>query len=98
MIVVTAEFNVKDDCVSEFVRLAAECTKNTRKESGNLSYKVFAERNDGSKFVFIEEWANDTAIEKHGESAHFKSFINSIEPLLENEPKIKQIMTVAAIR
>ncbi len=98
MIVVIAEFDVKHDCVDEFIRLAADCTRNTRKEAGNLSYKVFSERNDGTKFIFIEEWANDTAIEKHNAMAHFNAFIEAIKPLLVKEPSIKQIMRVTAIR
>lgn len=98
MIVIVADFDVKQDCVDSFVRLAAECTRSTRKENGNLSYKVFQGREDKSKFTFIEEWLNDTAIEKHNAAPHFKLFIESVAPLINGEPSIKQIMRVPAIR
>lgn len=98
MITIVAKFDVKQDCVDKFIRLAAECTRNTRKENGNLSYKVFAERYDLSKFVFIEEWLNDVAIEKHNEMAHFNTFLTMIAPLINKEPEITQIMNVPAIR
>lgn len=98
MITIIAEFDVKPECKDEFISLAADCTKNTQKETGNLSYRVFSERYDDTKFTFIEEWANDTAIEKHNGSAHFGKFIEAIKPLIKGEPKIKQIMRVARIR
>ena len=98
MITIVADFNVKPDCIEEFIRLTAVCTRNTRKENGNLSYKVFRARHEGNKFTFIEEWLNDTAIEKHNEMPHFKEFLKSIAPLIKSEPNIKQIMNVPEIR
>ncbi len=98
MITIVANFNVKPDCVDKFIKLAAECTRSTRKENGNLSYKVFQARSDSSKFTFIEEWLNDVAIEKHNNAPHFKTFIDLIAPLTEGEPSIEQIMRVPAIR
>lgn len=98
MITIVADFDVKPDCTDKFIRLAADCTRNTRKENGNLSYKVFRGREDGCKFTFIEEWLNDVAIENHNEAPHFKLFIDSIAPLINGEPLIKQIMNVPAIR
>lgn len=98
MITIIAEFQVKSGCADEFIRLATECTRNTRKEAGNLSYRVFYERNDGDKFTFIEEWANDVAIEKHNAMQHFNAFIEAIKPITIGAPSIKQIMRVSAIR
>ena len=98
MITIVANFDVKPDCVDKFIRLAADCTRNTRKENGNLSYKVFQARYDKAKFTFIEEWLNDVAIEKHNEMPHFQSFITMIAPLINGEPEIVQIMNVPAIR
>lgn len=98
MITITANFNVKSDCVDKFIKLAAECTRFTRKETGNLSYKVFQAREDETKFTFIEEWLNDVAIDKHNNAPHFKKFLDLIAPLIEGEPQINQIMRVPAIR
>lgn len=98
MITIVATFDVKPDCIDKFIRLAADCTRMTRKETGNLSYKVFQGRNDNSKFTFIEEWLNDVAIEKHGDAPHFKTFLDMIKPLINGEPSIEQVMRVPAIR
>lgn len=98
MITIVADFDVKPDCVDKFIRLAADCTRSTHKENGNLSYKVFQARCDKSKFTFIEEWLNDVAIDKHNEIPHFKLFLSQIAPLINGDPVIKQIMNVPAIR
>lgn len=98
MITIVANFDVKPDCVGEFIRLAADCTRQTRKENGNLSYKVFQSRYDNTKFTFIEEWLNDVAIDKHNEMPHFRLFLDKIAPIMNGEPEIEQIMRVPAIR
>ena len=72
MITIVADFDVKPDCVDEFIKLARECTMNTKKEAGCLSYKVFDGYDDKSKFTFIEEWANEIAIEKHNAMRYIK--------------------------
>lgn len=98
MITIVADFDVKPNCVDKFIRFAADCTRNTRKENGNLSYKVFQARYDKAKFTFIEEWLNDVAIDKHNEMPHFRLFLDQIAPLINGEPDIRQIMNVPAIR
>lgn len=98
MITIIADFDVKPDCVDKFIRLAAECTRSTRKENGNLSYKVFRARDNAPKFTFVEEWLNDVAIEKHNSAPHFKKFLDLIAPLMDGEPSIRQIMRVPEIR
>ena len=98
MITIVANFSVKPDCVDKFIKLAADCTRSTRKENGNLSYKVSQARDDAAKFTFIEEWLNDVAIEKHNSAIHFKTFMDLIVPLIDGEPSINQIIRVPAIR
>ncbi len=98
MITILADFKVKPECVDEFIRLAAICTRNSRKENGNLSYKVFRRRYDDTAFVFVEEWLNDAVIEMHNQMPHFKEFIEQITPMTECKPEITQIMTIPQIR
>lgn len=98
MITIIADFDVKNGKESEFIKLATECTKNTKKEVGCLSYRVYSAEENGLKFTFIEEWANETAIEKHNEMPHFKSFIGAISEILNADPSIRKIARVTQIR
>ncbi len=97
MITIIAKFSVLPQHVDEFIKLTAAVTRETRRERGNLSYKIYQSRNDKSKFTFVEEWLNDTAIEQHNSAKHFTSFLDSIKPLTDGDVKIEQLTKVPSI-
>jgi len=97
MITIVAKFKIKSDQIEQFKRLALVCVRNTRKERGNLAYKIYQGREKRDEFTFIEEWLNDVAIEKHNEASHFLTFLDDIAPLCEKEPVIEQIMAVPSV-
>jgi quinol monooxygenase YgiN len=53
----------------------------THREEGCLFYELF-EASEGGRFLFNELWASQEALDKHANSAHFKEFIGSAQPLL----------------
>lgn len=97
MITITAKFCVLSGCVEKFEKCAVDVVRETRKEKGNLSYKIYRDRKDSTKFTFIEEWLNDTAIEQHNCSKHFNKFLEDIKPLTEGDIKIEQLMKIPSI-
>lgn len=97
MITIIAKFSVLPACVDEFIKQATAVTRETRKEKGNLLYKIYQSRADKTKFTFIEEWLNDTAIEQHNYATHFTAFIDAIKPLTEGEVEIEQLTKVPSI-
>ena len=97
MITIIAKFSVYSDKIEEFKKCAINVTRETRKEKGNLAYKIYQDRQDGSKFTFIEEWLNDTAIEQHNNAKHFLKFIDDIKPLTQCEVNIEQLSTVPSV-
>ena len=97
MITIIANFDVKPSCTAEFIRHATDVTRETRKEKGCLSYKILTNRKDKSKFTFIEEWLNDTAIEEHNNAKHFMQFVDKITPLLNGDIKIEQFEKIPSV-
>ena len=97
MITIVAKFDVKSQSLDEFTKAAIDVTRETRKERGNLSYKICHQRGDKTKFTFIEEWLNDVSIEQHNNSKHFKEFVNIITPLLNKDIEIEQLEKVPSI-
>jgi quinol monooxygenase YgiN len=97
MITIVAKFKVKPECIEKFKRSALNCVRNTRKECGNITYKIFQGRHTPDEFTFIEEWLNDVAIDKHNNMPHFKAFLDEIKPLCEADPIIEQIMAVPSV-
>lgn len=97
MITIIAKFNVLKGSVDEFKKCAVNVVRDTRKERGNLSYKIYQNRDDPSKFTFIEEWLNDTAIEQHNNAKHFLQFLEDIKPLTDGEVQIEQLTKVPSV-
>ncbi len=97
MITIIAKFDVRSDSVAQFIRCAADVTRETRKEKGSLSYKIYQNRTDKTKFTFVEEWLNDTAIEQHNYAPHFTKFLDLIKPLINGEVQIEQLEKVPAV-
>lgn len=97
MITIIANFNVLTDSIEEFKKCAVNVVRDTRKEKGNLSYKIYQNRKNPEKFTFIEEWLNDTAIEQHNRAKHFIKFIDDIKSLTDGEVQIEQIIRVPSV-
>lgn len=97
MITIIAKFDVLPDCVEAFNKCAVNVVRDTRKEKGNLSYKIYQNRKDKTKFTFIEEWLNDTAIEQHNYAKHFQKFLEDIKPLTAREVQIEQLTKIPSV-
>ena len=57
MITIIAKFNVLNGSVDEFKKCAVNVVRDTRKEKGNLAYKIYQSREDATKFFlqFLED-------------------------------------------
>ena len=97
MITIIAKFNVLSGSVEKFKKCAVNVVRDTRKEKGNLAYKIYQDRQDSTKFTFIEEWLNDTAIEQHNNAKHFIKFLDDIKPLTEGDVQIEQLNKVPSV-
>lgn len=97
MITIIAKFDVMPDKTDEFINHAIEVTRETRRERGNLSYKILKSETHDGEFTFIEEWLNDTAIEQHNSSKHFVKFIDAIKPLIKGEVMIERFSKVPSV-
>lgn len=97
MITIIAKFRVLSGSVEEFKKCAVNVVRNTRKEKGNLAYKIYQNRQNPTQFTFIEEWLNDTAIEQHNNAKHFIKFLEDIKPLTEGDIQIEQLNKVPSV-
>ena len=97
MITIIAKFDVLSGRIEEFKKCAVNIVRDTRKEKGNLSYKVYQDRQNPAKFTFIEEWLNDAAIEQHNSAKHFIKFLDDIKPLTNGNVQIEQIIRVPSV-
>jgi quinol monooxygenase YgiN len=60
----------------------------TRAESGCIRYELHSNNNDPTRFCFIEEWTDDTALDEHLETPHLRALRERVPELLACPPDI----------
>jgi quinol monooxygenase YgiN len=91
---IVAKLNVKPEKVKAFTEAAKEIIEKSNKEPGCKSYQLYQDPYDNTKFVFVEEYKNQAAVDAHFASDYFKAFGPKISDLVAEPAKIK-IISVA---
>ena len=89
MIHILASFEVKNDKLSDFIKLCNELIEESRKEEGCVSYHLQQNTERENYLVFVEEWKSDEAIEKHNSSRHFTRIVPLLVEMCEDAPVIQ---------
>lgn len=89
MLVVVANVVLKKGCQDEFVKVANDCIKETRKEEGNISYNLLLNTENDCSYTFLEEWKSKESLDLHATSSHFNTFAKGIQELLAEPLEIK---------
>jgi quinol monooxygenase YgiN len=93
-IVITAYLDIKADQVEKFLTDVQEVITKSQAEEGNASYNLFADLKDKNKFVFVEEWKSQAAVDTHFATEHFKKFNTLMEEVAASPAKIKIFETI----
>jgi len=91
---IVAKLNVKPEKVKAFTEAAKEIIEKSNKEPGCKSYQLYQDPYDNTKFVFVEEYKNQAAVDAHFASDYFKAFGPKISDLVAEPGEIK-IISVA---
>ena len=91
---IVAKLKVKPEKVKAFTEAANEIIEKSNKEEGCKSYQLYQDPYDNTRFVFVEEYKNQAAVDAHFASDYFKAFGPKIGDLVAEPAKIK-IVTVA---
>jgi quinol monooxygenase YgiN len=91
---IVAKVSVKPDKIKDFITVAAEMIEKSNKESGCAFYQLYQDPYDNSKFVFVEEYKNQAAVDEHFATEYFKAFGSKIGDLVTGPASIK-IVSVA---
>jgi autoinducer 2-degrading protein len=84
-----AKWQVKEGRLDNVLKLLTEVAEQSSQEEGNLFYKVHQSKSDANTLILLEAYADETALEEHRNSAHFKTLvIGQIMPDLENREVI----------
>jgi quinol monooxygenase YgiN len=92
---IVAHVSVKPDKAKDFIAAAKEIIAKSNQEAGCTLYQLYQDPYDASKFVFVEEYKNQAAVDAHFATDHFKGFGAKIGDMVAGPPQIK-IITVAS--
>jgi len=79
---IVARFIARPECMDELRTLLLGMLEPTRQESGCLRYELLHNAADPTDFTFVEEWADDAAINAHLETPHLNALVAQSQPLL----------------
>ncbi|TAL62185.1 MAG: antibiotic biosynthesis monooxygenase [Bacteroidetes bacterium] len=88
---IIAKLAVKPEKVKVFIDAAREMIEKSNKEGGCSFYQLYQDPYDNSKFVFVEEYKNQAAVDNHFASEYFKGFGPKISDLVAGPAEIKVI-------
>jgi len=97
MILVTGRVQVPAGHRERFVEVASAMCARSREEPGCAGYRVYADLEQPDRYVFVEEWADEDALQRHFAQAHTRAFLEDLLGLL-GEPADAVFHTTASSR
>jgi quinol monooxygenase YgiN len=89
MIVVTGSVTAREDSFSEVRRLSLEHVHRSREEAGCISHAVHIDCEDSLRLVFIEQWADRTALLAHFAVPASRDFVRALQSLVTTSPTLE---------
>lgn len=81
---IVALVTVKPEYTETLATQFKELVKASRAEAGNISYDLHQEIGNPNRFVFVENWKSQVAIDEHNASEHFQGFVKAIDGKTDN--------------
>ena len=76
MLKVTAVNYVKSECVEDYLAIAKELVEKTNElDKGCIKYELCRDVKDPQRFVMLEEWEDQNALDEHMKAKHFVELV-----------------------
>ena len=89
-VVIAAYIDIKPDQVEKFLNEIDAAVDGSRAEEGCISYTLYADTKDTSKFIMFEEWKNQAAVDSHNETVHFKALVALLNEIAAGPLSVKK--------
>ena len=86
---VVARAIAKPETIPQVKAIVQTLMDYTRREPGCLQYDVLQNRDEPRDFTTLEAWTDQTSLDAHFQTPHFKTAIAQLTGLLEGEPDIR---------
>lgn len=81
MITIVAKSIIEDGKKEEFLSLAMELVKESRKEEGCIEYSLYQDMKNENVVSVIEKWNSQESIGMHNNSKHFTTIVPQLGKL-----------------
>ncbi len=78
-------FIAKEGCEEKMRELLVAMVAPSKAEDGCIFYDIFAYENNPRKFMAVESWRDNEALDGHKASAHYAVYKSSYEPYCEHK-------------
>lgn len=78
-------FIAKEGCEDKLKELLSAMVKPSKAEDGIIFYEIFQYENNRRKFMAVETWRDEKALDGHKASAHYKIYKTSYEQYCEHK-------------
>ncbi len=73
-------FIAKDGCIEELKTLLEAMVEPSKAEDGIIFYDIFQLKDEPKRFIAVESWRDEVALDGHKKSAHYGIYKSSYEP------------------
>lgn len=78
MLKVIAQDFIKPEHINDVIPLYQELVAKTKLEALCIAYDLFINHKDPGHFIFIEEWPDQAALDRHCATEHFRRLVPQI--------------------
>jgi quinol monooxygenase YgiN len=78
-------FIAKENCEEKMKDLLTAMVEPSKKENGCIFYEIFQYENEPNRFMAVETWRDEKALDAHKTSAHYKIYKTSYEPFCDDK-------------
>jgi quinol monooxygenase YgiN len=89
MIVVVGRVRTDSDKRAELIRVGQAVAAASRAEPGCISYRLYEDSETENDFVFVEEWQDSDALQRHFGTPHIGEFMRAIPATIIAPPDVK---------
>lgn len=96
MIIGHVTVTTRPDRTADFLAAAAELAGHSRQEDGCLEYRLFTDPDDPTVVLVVERWADQAALDAHGQSEQMAAFQGAVRGCVAARPVSARYEAAAA--
>ncbi len=89
MIVVVGRVQTDAEKREALVHVGQAVAAASRQEAGCISYRLYEDIERANEFVFVEEWEDNDALQRHFATSHVREFMQAIPATITAPPDVK---------